>query len=76
MPVVKVRGRPRELCSRICMERARQRRPRATRMLEWALRLDEIAADPPPGFGNEKGSAAHAVRLRHAAEAALRGLPL
>ena len=76
MPAPKARGRRREFCSQVCVERARQRRRRAAGLLEYALRLDEIAADPPPGFGNGTSSARHATRLREMAEAELRGLPL
>src|SRR5436190_3594333 len=45
MPAPKPRGRPREVCDRVCAARARQRRRRAAQGLEFADRLDELAAE-------------------------------
>lgn len=80
LPVPTLRGRPREFCSRVCTERARQRRRRAARLLEHAQRQDELADGTARGdvrgFGSERYLRGYAARLRELAAEELRGLPL
>ena len=80
LPAPPRRGRPREFCSRVCVERARQRRRRAAKLLEYAQRQDELADRTASGeirtFGNERYLRGYAVRLRELAGEELRGLPL
>ena len=89
MPARKPRGRPREFCGKTCTARARQRRERAAKLLEFSLRLDELAAEErasPLGLKGgewperlERRARSHeerAERLREMAGGELRGLPL
>ena len=80
LPVPTRRGRPREFCSRVCTGRARLRRRRAAKLLEYAQRTDELADGTARGevrgFGNEEYLRACAARLRELAADELRGLPL
>ena len=73
-------GRPRMYCSAPRNERARQRRRRAAKLLEYAQRQDELADGTARGvlrgFGNERYLRGHATRLRELAAEELRGLPL
>lgn len=84
---MKGRGRPAEVCSKICRERGRQRRIRAAKLLEYADRLVELAEEQrqarPSGWLTvemiERRVATfeeRAVRLREDAALELRGLPL
>jgi hypothetical protein len=43
LPSPSARGRPREVCSRVCAERARQRRRRAAKQLDYADLQEELA---------------------------------
>jgi hypothetical protein len=87
MPAPAGRGRPREFCSRVCGERGRQRRRRAAKRLEFALYLDDAAAEerasrPRRSLTAEvldrraRATEERAQWLREKAEAELRGLPL
>jgi len=80
LPMKRSAGRPRIHCSLVCGERARQRRRRAAKLLEYALRQDELADGTARGevhgFGNERYLRGCAARLRELAAEELRGLPL
>src|SRR4051812_44564117 len=89
MPAPKGRGRPREFCGKTCTARARQRRERAARLLEFALRVDEQAGEarasrlalaggewPERMERRARSHEERAIRLREMAAAELRGLPL
>ena len=80
LPKAKSAGRPRLYCSLVCGERARQRRRRAAKLLEFAQRQDELADGTARGevrrFGNERYLRGYAARLRELAVEELRGLPL
>jgi hypothetical protein len=65
LPAPKPRGRPLEYCSRVCTERARQRRRQAARLLEQADRVEAHAGDP--AFGYEAYVRGQAGALRAAA---------
>jgi hypothetical protein len=43
LPPASPRGRPREVCGRVCAERARQRRRRAAKLLDYADLQEELA---------------------------------
>ena len=80
LPTAKSAGRPRIYCSLVCGERARQRRRRAAKLLEFAQRQDELADGTARGevrgFGNVRYLRSYAARLRELAAEELRGLPL
>jgi hypothetical protein len=81
MPHAKPRGRPAEFCSTVCRQRATLRRRRAAQRLEFALRLDELAAEIRAGlhgrsYGYPESQEKRAAKLREDAERELRGLPL
>lgn len=80
MPAPSGRGRPREVCDRVCAARARQRRAKAARLLEFADHLDEVVAEiragKPAGGLSVGWEEKRAVSLRSIAEQELRGLPL
>jgi hypothetical protein len=87
LPEPSGRGRPAEFCSKVCRERARQRRRKAAKMLEFALRCDYFAAEHraivPRGSltvevleRRARGEDDRAAWLRNRAAEELRGLPL
>lgn len=63
----------------VCAARARQRRTRAARFLEFALHLDDLAAGiragTMTGYGNAESQEERARLLREDAATELRGLP-
>jgi predicted nucleic acid-binding Zn ribbon protein len=59
---VKPRGRPRSFCSGVCTERARLRRRRAARLLEYAVAVE--AGVGRPGFGSAAYVQARANGIR------------
>lgn len=81
MPAPKPRGRPREFCSSVCVERARRRRSRAAGYLEYEAYLEsraaEIRARGVVCFGGLSAIdlEQHAARLHELAEETLMGLP-
>ena len=73
LPAPAKRGRPRQFCSQVCTERARQRRKKAAFLLERIDRLAAIAAKQPPA-GNGRGQAEYAARLRLEVDELLNGI--
>jgi len=80
MPPPKSRGRRAEFCSMVCRQRAAIRRRRAARLLEYAMRLQELADGPRLGevrfMESAERMAERAEGLRERAREELRGLPL
>jgi hypothetical protein len=77
LPERKGRGRRLEFCSKVCVERARQRRRKAAKLLEFALHLDDVADEGQrPGRERPERLRERAQRLREDAAVELRGLPL
>jgi len=65
MPTLKPRGRPRQFCSSVCGERARQRTRQAAKLFEYADRVEACVGHP--GFGSEAHLRERAAGLRREA---------
>jgi hypothetical protein len=77
MPPAKPRGRAAEVCNRVCAERARLRRRKAAKLLEFASHLEELAKQPRGSWEeSSERLRERAARLREDADLELGGVPL